>query len=183
MLKRFIVFYFRYATIMATEYGNRLRQARKHAGLNQVQLAKQTGLAQSTISSAERLGNGSTDNAVYAKACGVSAHWLETGEGEMLPATATVNITAPSPTLVATGSSSNQPIATVVPAQAAINNVSPELAEQCRSVMAMLATLPDDPVVRFQVLGQLAEIIAKARGSPPSHQESPAYSHAAIRAA
>jgi len=90
---------------------------------------------------------------------------------------------APSPMLVATGSASKQPIVPAVPAQVATNNVSPELTEQCKAVMAMLATLPDDPVVRFQVLGQLAEIIAKARGSPPSHQESPAYSHAATRAA
>jgi len=59
---------------------------------------------------------------------------------------------------------------------------SPELTEQCRSIMAMLATLPDDPVIRFQVLGQLAEIVARARGSPSSHQEPPAYqSQAATR--
>jgi len=156
-----------YATIMATEYGNRLRQARKHAGLNQTQLAKKTGLAQSTISSAERLGNGSTDNAVYAKACGVSAHWLETGDGEMLATTGTAALTPPPPSV--TASATNQAVA-------------PWLTEQCRSIMAMLATLPDDPVIRFQVLGQLAEIVARARGSPSSHQEQPAYqSQAATR--
>lgn len=86
---------------MATEYGTRLRQARKHAGLNQLQLAKKTGIAQSTISSAERLGSGSTDNSVYAMACGVNAHWLETGEGDMLPATAAASITLPSITATA----------------------------------------------------------------------------------
>jgi len=180
MLKRFIVFYFRYATIMATEYGNRLRQARKHAGLNQVQLAKQTGLAQSTISSAERLGNGSTDNAVYAKACGVSAHWLETGVGEMLPATATATITAPSATLVATATVQNQPLALAVPAQVATNSVA--LSVECQVLCNAMAGLPDDNALRTRVLSDLLSIIAKAH-DPPSHQESPAYSHAATRAA
>jgi len=68
---------------MATEYGKRLRQARKHAGLNQTAAAKKTGIPQSTISTAERLGNGSGDTPIYAKAYGVSAHWLATGEGVM----------------------------------------------------------------------------------------------------
>jgi len=70
---------------MATEYGNRLRAARKHAGLTQEQLRDKTGIAQSTISSAERDGQGSSETPVYAKACGVSALWLATGEGEMVP--------------------------------------------------------------------------------------------------
>jgi len=65
---------------------------------------------------------------------------------------------------------------------ASATNQTPELTEQCKSVMAMLATLPDDPVIRYQVLGQLAEIVARARGSPSSHQEPPAYqSQAATR--
>ncbi|MVT30078.1 helix-turn-helix domain-containing protein [Acidovorax citrulli] len=76
---------------MATEYGSRLRAARNHAGLSQVELSKITGIAQSTISTAERTGNGSADTPVYARACGVDAHWLATGEGQMLsqPATPT----------------------------------------------------------------------------------------------
>jgi transcriptional regulator with XRE-family HTH domain len=69
---------------MSTEYGNRLRAARKFAGLTQEQLRDKTGIAQSTISSAERDGNGSAETPVYAKACGVSALWLATGEGNML---------------------------------------------------------------------------------------------------
>lgn len=69
---------------MATEYGQRLRAARKHAGLTQEEAGKRTGIAQSTISTAERVGNGSADTPVYAKAYGVDSHWLATGEGEML---------------------------------------------------------------------------------------------------
>jgi phage repressor protein C with HTH and peptisase S24 domain len=68
---------------MTTEYGKRLRSARKAAGLTQEALSKKTGIAQSTISTAEREGSGSSDTPVYANACGVSALWLATGEGEM----------------------------------------------------------------------------------------------------
>lgn len=69
---------------MATDYGKRLRAARKHAGLTQVELSKRTGIPQSTISTAERLGHGSSETSIYAKACGVDVHWLATGDGQML---------------------------------------------------------------------------------------------------
>ena len=69
---------------MATDYGSRLRAARKHADLTQVQLSNITGIPQSTISTAERLGHGSTETVIYAKACGVDVHWLATGQGTML---------------------------------------------------------------------------------------------------
>lgn len=68
-----------------TEYGLRLKTARKHAGLTQTELAEITGIPQSTISTAERMGNGSRETPVYAKACGVDAHWLATGQGTMVP--------------------------------------------------------------------------------------------------
>lgn len=70
---------------MATEYGTRLKSARKHAGLTQVQASKASGIPQSTISTAEREGYGSADTPVFAKMYGVDSHWLATGEGEMLP--------------------------------------------------------------------------------------------------
>lgn len=69
---------------MATEYGSRLRTARKLAGLTQTDLGTKTGIPQSTISTAEREGHGSSETPVYAKALGVDPHWLATGEGEML---------------------------------------------------------------------------------------------------
>lgn len=72
---------------MSTEYGKRLRAARHYAGLTQVQLSKQTNVPQSTISSAERLANGSAETAIYAQACGVNVMWLATGHGDMLGAT------------------------------------------------------------------------------------------------
>lgn len=77
---------------MSTEYGLRLRAARQRAGLTQGELSKRTGIPQSTISTAERLGNGSSETPVYAKACGVDAHWLATGEGAMETSHTTPNI-------------------------------------------------------------------------------------------
>lgn len=52
--------------------------------MTQMQASKATGIPQSTISTAEREGFGSPDTPVYARAYGVDAHWLATGEGEML---------------------------------------------------------------------------------------------------
>lgn len=77
---------------MSTEYGKRLRAARKHAKLTQQALSEATGIPQSTISTAERLGHGSADTPVYAKECGVDAHWLATGEGEMIPSITTARV-------------------------------------------------------------------------------------------
>ena len=68
-----------------TEYGQRLHEARKGAKLTQVGLSKKTGIPQSTISTAETEGYSSTDTAVYAQVCGVSALWLATGEGPKHP--------------------------------------------------------------------------------------------------
>jgi transcriptional regulator with XRE-family HTH domain len=77
---------------MTTEYGQRLKKARKHAGYTQVQLDEKTKIAQSTISTAEREGSGSND-ALYADVCKVNALWLSTGYGEMLPAVSQSEIT------------------------------------------------------------------------------------------
>lgn len=86
---------------MATEYGIRLRAARKHAKLTQNKLSEITGIPQSTISTAENLGHGSAETTVYAMACGVNAHWLASGEGEMLSQGATVIATLPAATIYA----------------------------------------------------------------------------------
>lgn len=70
--------------VMTTDFGNRLRQARKHANLTQAQLGKLTGVSQSTIASTENEGNSSTNTSQFARATNVNANWLATGEGEML---------------------------------------------------------------------------------------------------
>jgi transcriptional regulator with XRE-family HTH domain len=65
-------------------FGGRLTLARKRLGLTQHALSKLTGIAQATIGSAETKGRGSLYCARLAKALGVNALWLESGQGEML---------------------------------------------------------------------------------------------------
>lgn len=67
-----------------TTIAERVKTARAHARLTQVQLARKTGIKQPTISDLER---GEQLKSAYitqiAHACGVSPLWLATGRGEM----------------------------------------------------------------------------------------------------
>lgn len=68
---------------MAT-FGERLREARKAAGLTQAALAQRSGVSQTTVSDIERGRNSSSAEAVaLALACGVMAEWLAEGRGPM----------------------------------------------------------------------------------------------------
>lgn len=67
------------------EYKERVKAARKHAKLTQGQLGQLVGIDQASVSDLERgRSQRSSYNATIAKACGVSALWLESGEGDML---------------------------------------------------------------------------------------------------
>ncbi|WP_409078047.1 LexA family protein [Pseudomonas sp. SZMC_28357] len=67
------------------EYKERIKAARRHAGLTQAQLAKAVGIDQASISDLERgRSQRSSYNASIAKACGVSAIWIESGTGPMV---------------------------------------------------------------------------------------------------
>ena len=115
---------------MATEYGLRLRAARKHAQMTQVEASKASGIPQSTISTSERESHGSSETPVFAKLYGVDAHWLATGEGEMVPAGGRVeasNIVALPP--------SRRIVDTLVELQAAVGQLSPLLQDAGRSVL------------------------------------------------
>lgn len=70
---------------MATDFGKRLRAARKSAQLTQAQLAKRVGMSQSNLSELERDAYGSGMTMQLATACGVNPAWLATGDGQMLP--------------------------------------------------------------------------------------------------
>lgn len=82
------------------EFKDRLKQARKQAGLNQAELAKRIGVQQTSISDLERGKSKSTSFATQiAHELGVSPLWLAAGKGPMhsvseLPAEYHVN-TAP----------------------------------------------------------------------------------------
>ena len=73
---------------MTTDFGKRLKEARKAAKLTQVQLAKAAGIGQSTLAELEKTGYGSARVANLAEACGVSVMWLSDGTGSMRPTTA-----------------------------------------------------------------------------------------------
>lgn len=69
----------------AMELKDRLKQARKHAKLSQVQLAERAGIAQASISEIERgLTRTSGHLVKFATICGVSPIWLSEGTGSML---------------------------------------------------------------------------------------------------
>lgn len=71
--------------VNAMRYGERLKAARKHAGLTQVQLAERAGVAQATVSELEHSqAQGSAFTVQFARACGVSPDWLATGAGVMV---------------------------------------------------------------------------------------------------
>jgi SOS-response transcriptional repressor LexA len=70
------------------EYKERIKAARRHAGLTQAQLAKLVGIDQASVSDLERgRSQRSSYNASIAKACGVSAIWIESGSGPMVSET------------------------------------------------------------------------------------------------
>lgn len=76
---------------------DRLKLARKRAGLSQRDLADRCGLSQPAISELERGKSGSTSYAAQlAAVLGVSALWLASGEGAMLPEPGFVPVPAPS---------------------------------------------------------------------------------------
>ncbi|MGY3303169.1 phage repressor protein C with HTH and peptisase S24 domain [Pseudomonas sp. PvR086] len=67
------------------EFKERLKIARRHAGLNQTELAERAGLTQTSISDLERGKSKATAFAAQiASACGVSPMWLAEGSGDML---------------------------------------------------------------------------------------------------
>jgi transcriptional regulator with XRE-family HTH domain len=65
-------------------FGARLKLAREKAGLTQPELAQAVGMGQSTLAEAEGVGNSSSFTVRIAQRCGVSALWLESGDGDML---------------------------------------------------------------------------------------------------
>lgn len=79
---------YRHAYIKARmEYKDRVKAARRHKKLTQLELSAAVGITQASVSDLERGKSVSSSyNARIAEVCGVSAVWLETGKGEMLVA-------------------------------------------------------------------------------------------------
>lgn len=70
-----------------SEFGARLLLARTRAELTQPQLATAVGMSQSSLAEAEGVGKSSSFTVRIAERCGVSARWLECGDGDMLDVT------------------------------------------------------------------------------------------------
>lgn len=107
---------------MATDFGARLRSARRHKLLTQKQLAHAVGISQGTLSELESIGHGSAYAPQIAEICGVSATWLASGEGEMLEASSRAHKVAALPR----GTS------------------GADLRSQLEALASTLATVPDD---------------------------------------
>lgn len=75
-------------SVRLMKYGERLKSAREHAGLNQDQLAELAGIKQPSLSYLENPRNnpvGSEHTARFARICKVSVDWLSDELGDMLP--------------------------------------------------------------------------------------------------
>ena len=79
---------------MRSDFGKRLFDARKHAGLTQEELCKRAGMSQANYQKLEKVGKGTSYTVSIAKVTGVSAEWLASGTGDMLPATYTLSAEA-----------------------------------------------------------------------------------------
>lgn len=69
-------------------FSERLAQAMKHAGYTQGRLAKDVGMAQSSVNKLLKEANGSRKTVEIASVLGVRPEWLSTGEGEMTSSSA-----------------------------------------------------------------------------------------------
>ncbi|MBF0146111.1 MAG: helix-turn-helix domain-containing protein [Magnetococcales bacterium] len=69
---------------MNSTLNERIKQARKHAGLTQKELADKVGISQTAIHKLEGGGSRSSRKTIsIALTCGVDPIWLDTGRGEM----------------------------------------------------------------------------------------------------
>jgi transcriptional regulator with XRE-family HTH domain len=127
-------------------FADRVKGARKSAGLTQKQLAGISGLSQTTISDIERGRNEtSADVVALARALGVLAEWLADGKGPRTLSEATGQ--PPAPTHTVRESVSHDLEQMSVEARAKI------LAEQANEVSALWMALPAEH--REAVLRQL----------------------------
>lgn len=78
---------------MNSDTGVRLKLARQAKDITQAKLAKAVGLSQSAIGNIESGTRGFGASIIQiANELGVDAHWLATGEGEMIPSNTTANV-------------------------------------------------------------------------------------------
>ncbi len=144
---------------MATEYGLRLRAARKHAKMTQTEASKASGIPQSTISTSERESHGSSETPVYAKLYGVDAHWLATGEGEMLQRTTPDQAVA-----IASSTSGGFTLVQALEVVAGALLMSDDLTLD--QVRPLLARLVDEPPRASEIVPRIAALLSTTGAMP-----------------
>jgi transcriptional regulator with XRE-family HTH domain len=137
---------------MATEFGNRLKEARKHAKLTQKELAEKAGLSsQGTIAELESKGSGSAYTSQIAIACKVNPNWLATGSGEMLDRL----VVAVNQDLAYAGIAAQIPIA-----RAGVKSPPPLSIQEAMAALASYLEQMDDDA-RRSAAGALRDLAAK----------------------
>lgn len=116
---------------MTTDFAKRLKEARAHAGLTQEQLAEQADMSQSAIGDLESKRHGSRRTATLASICGVSALWLESGEGLMSADAAALQVQLPQ-------GMRRYPV--LSPSQASARSGSADAAEEAESLGMEIAS-------------------------------------------
>ena len=145
------------ATRDRNPFGERLAEARRHAGMTQGQLAKALNTNQSTIAQAEGVSSGSAYTVQMARALGVSAEWLADGTGDML------------------ATSASQIDAEIRDAAARYR----KLSSQALSIAELFDQLPRDLIVRTKVQNKVQTLIVDALDAhdakvEPKHPPIPA---------
>lgn len=138
---------------MSTEFGRRLREARKERGLTQGQLARTLGMSQGTLSELEREAYSSTRGADLARELGVRAEWLLSGTGPKHEA-GTAAAPPPPPMLV----SEDAPSAPYPTGRA---TRTPSVTEALATLAGVLSALPAE---QASEVGHLLNAFATARG-------------------
>ena len=144
---------------MATEYGLRLRAARKYAKMTQIAASKASGIPQSTISTSERESHGSSETPVYAKLYGVDAHWLATGEGEMLQ-----RATPDQAVAIASSTSGGFTLVQALEVVAGALLMSDDLTLD--QVRPLLARLVDEPPRASEIVPRIAALLSTTGAMP-----------------
>lgn len=142
-----------------------MKEARRHAGLTQKQLAPLAEMSQSNLSELETVAHGSSKTPQLAAACNVNAHWLATGEGQMLDLAAPASPRLPSPELSAPA---------LVDRLVALLNALPDAARDIAAQrLATLAHAPDSQLARSGVELALTPPGAPCPPSAPPAVEPP----------
>ena len=133
-------------------YGKRLKSARSHAKLNQVQLAEKSGVSQQTISKIERdRQEASVYTVQFARASGVRPEWLATGDGDMLEAGGRFHTREPAP------------------ADYGLSPIAIEIARAWSKLPLVMQTLYRDAIFRDAALEKILGGFKIRRPSQPSY--------------